>query len=152
MAKRKYLVEELGESSLSVSNVVFSRVSVVGGVDVEREVDSFVRLYDSAVNIERIGSLSGGAVKLLLFAMGKLGYGENYVAINVSQYMRVMGVGSKSSYRSYVRELMEANIFARTNIVDVYYFDHNLFYKGSRVNNLDAACVINLRNDVGVER
>ncbi len=140
---RKYLFEELGVNSLAVTHIVHSRVYDRGDKVIEREVDSFVRFYDSAYNRKRLMSLSGGAKGLLLYASMCLCYGENYVEINVKQYMREEGVKGLTTYREYVRELIDANIFARTKIVDVFYFDHNLFFKGSRVNNLDNALVIN---------
>lgn len=143
MPKRRYLLEELGENMLQVSNMVHSRESVVDGIVVNKEVDSFVRVYASGYNIGRLMQLSGGASKLLWFILGSICYGDNYVVLNVSRFMKKAGVSSMTSYRAYVRELIDMNILARTNVVDVYYFDHNLFFKGSRVNNLDSALVVN---------
>jgi len=142
MAKRRYLEDELGGYSVGVTHIVHSRFSNVGGSDVEREVDGFARVYHCEYNMNRVLCLSGGASKLLWFSLMNVCFGDNYVVINVGRFMKKAGVSSMTSYRSYVKELIDANIFGRTKIVDVFYFDHNLFFKGSRVHNLDNALVI----------
>lgn len=142
MPKRRYLEEELGVNKLKVCKMVHSRVAIVNSVIVNRESEPYVRFFSNAHNVDKIMRLSGGAVKLLWFAMSNICYGDNYVVINVSRFMKKADVKSMTSYRSYVKELILADMFAKTKIDDVFYFDHNLFFKGSRVNNLDAALVI----------
>lgn len=142
MPKRRYLEEELGVNNLNVCKMVHSRRAIVNNVIVNRESEPYVRFFSNAHNVDMIMGLSGGSVKLLWYAMANICYGDNYVIINVKRFMKKADVRSMTSYRSYVRELIDAKVFAKTNIDDVFYFDHNLFFKGSRVNNLDSALII----------
>lgn len=136
-SKRQYTPDELGHNDLLAPKTLFVREVIQNGKQHFAEIDQSVKMYLTAFNRKRRSKLKPRAKCLLLWCMSECNERCDQVTINVKAYMKENNVNSINTYKAALLELIEANILAETLIPNVFYFDHTMFFKGSRANALN---------------
>lgn len=103
-------------------------------VEVELEVEKFVKVYAGAGNRTKMGELGVAAKTLFLWLIYELDSGKDYIWVNVDRYMDEMGINSVNTYKTAIAELVKKQFMAVSLIRDVYWINPRLFFCGSRVN------------------
>jgi hypothetical protein len=111
-------------------------------VEVDMESESYFKVYCDREKRLLCGGLSNGAMRLYMYIMFSIEYGEDYIDINWRRYMEENGLKSVNTYKSSIGELCRY-LFVYPSLVDgVYWINPRLFFKGSRVNKYPKNVVI----------
>lgn len=99
--------------------------------DLERS--SVTKIYKSLKNREKINVLTAPAKELYLWLAYKITYGEDWIRVSRSEYMKEHGIASVNTYKGAVRDLVAGGVIAYSVLKDVFWINPTLFFCGSRV-------------------
>lgn len=100
-------------------------------VDYYMERESPVRVYVSSVRRKLMNGLSANGHKLLHWCMQVIDVNKDWFWLNKGRYMEETGI-SYNTYKKCVEELQDSGLLSKTSINDVFWFNPEFFFRGSR--------------------
>lgn len=89
-------------------------------------------IVENTINITEYYKLSNLAKTILFYIVNvRLQYNSLTFELDVSIIMRVLGLKSKSKVYIAIKELIDNKYIAKTDIKQVYWINHNKYYKGN---------------------
>ena len=100
----------------------------------EKVIDSlpFVKVYYEMLSF-MLKANCIATIKLCLYIMNDLEYKDSYVYLRSKEVCKDLGWKTKGPYYKAVKGLIEANVIARTEIVNLYYVNPNMVFNGNRI-------------------
>lgn len=91
------------------------------------------KIYCDAIRRKIISNCGPNSVKLFMWIVYDIKYGEDFIWLNKTRYMEETST-SKNTLVKAINELHRYCIINPTIIKDVYWINPDFFFKGSRVN------------------
>ncbi len=100
----------------------------------EMEKTPFTRVFEVRGCKEQINMLNIRAKELYLYIMYAVDSGCDHIWINRSDYMKKMGISSRTTFLSAIRSLSDnLYIYPHYRIKDLFWINPHYFFKGSRI-------------------
>jgi len=98
------------------------------------EYDEYAKVFRGKGDITNIYKLDNRGRELLLYIIMHIGEGDDWISINVENYMSKHKIKSVNTYKEAVKNLVANNYIARThNYRNVFWVNPRYIFNGNRI-------------------
>jgi hypothetical protein len=118
------------DATIKTDNYEFSVKNLVAGKENEIQSYEYVQIVNGDLDFLAVSSKH--CLKILLYIFKTLKFNSDIIILP-SSIFKMLKLPSLSSFYLGTRELLQANIIAKTDNANVYYINVNIIFKGNRL-------------------